>query len=143
MAWPLFLVFYFPLIVSAPPGEELLTPNDAETVFEELLPAQNKSNELGCQLKLNPTEVKRIHSTYHKSQKRLQCIIVEFTRQTKTRPTWKVIIDALKSSSVSSPELAELLERKYCFPLLGNANGYIFHFHCTSNSTFCYSSCSK
>lgn len=25
MAWPLFLVFYFPLIVSAPPGEELLT----------------------------------------------------------------------------------------------------------------------
>ena len=36
-------------------GGEVLTPNDAVKVLEELLPAQNQSYELGLRLNLNIT----------------------------------------------------------------------------------------
>ena len=79
-----------------------LTPDDAVEVMEALLPAQNKSYELG--LKFN------IHSTYSKPRSRLLQVIIEFTKQTEPRPTWKVIIDALGSPAVNLKALANTVE---------------------------------
>ena len=40
--------------------EEALTPNDVVDVFEELLPAQNASYDLGLKLRLSPEKVESI-----------------------------------------------------------------------------------
>ena len=95
----------------------MLTPHDAETVCKELLPVQNKSYELGLELKLPPSDVASImHSAYLKQQERLIRIATEFTEHKEPRPTWRAIVDALRSSSVNNPQLAEEIERKYCVP---------------------------
>ncbi|CAI8030874.1 hypothetical protein GBAR_LOCUS17520, partial [Geodia barretti] len=87
-------------------GGEVLTPNDAVKVLEELLPAQNQSYELGLRLNLKPHEVKSIHATISEPRKRLLEIVLEFLNQVEPRPTWRVIVDALKSPAVNLPQLA-------------------------------------
>ncbi|CAI8021635.1 hypothetical protein GBAR_LOCUS12812, partial [Geodia barretti] len=91
-------------------GGEVLTPNDAVKVLEELLPAQNQSYELGLRLNLKPHDVKSIHATVSEPRKRLLEIVLEFLNQVEPRPTWRVIVDALKSPAVSLPQLAMAVE---------------------------------
>ena len=94
---------------------ETLTPDDAVDVLEELLPAQNKSYELGLKLKLRQHEVDSIHSTYSKPRSRLLHVLIEFTNQTEPRPTWRVIVEALRSPAVNLPALAKSVEAAH-FP---------------------------
>ena len=94
---------------------ETLTPDDAVDVLEELLPAQNKSYELGLKLKLSHHEVESIHSVYSKPQSRLLHILIGFTSQTEPRPTWRVIVEALRSPAVDLPALARRVEAAH-FP---------------------------
>ncbi|CAI8024815.1 hypothetical protein GBAR_LOCUS14380, partial [Geodia barretti] len=96
-------------------GGEVLTPNDAVKVLEELLPAQNESYELGLRLNLKPHDVKSIHATVSVPRKRLLQIVLEFLNQVEPRPTWRVIVDALKSPAVNLPQLAMTLEAAH-FP---------------------------
>ncbi|CAI8043794.1 hypothetical protein GBAR_LOCUS24301, partial [Geodia barretti] len=49
-------------MAEVPAGDETLTPDDAADVLEELLPAQNKSYELGLKLKLPQHVVEAIHA---------------------------------------------------------------------------------
>ena len=93
---------------------ETLTPDDAVDVLEEILPAQNKSYELGLKLKLPQCEVESIHSEYLKPRSRLLHIIIGFTNQTEPRPTWRVIVEALKSPAVDLPALAQKVEAAHC-----------------------------
>ena len=95
---------------------ETLTPDDAVDVLEELLPAQNKSYELGLKLKLRQHEVDSIHSTYSKPRSRLLHVLIEFTNQTEPRPTWRVIVEALRSPAVNLPALARRVEAAH-FPV--------------------------
>ena len=92
-----------------------MTPNDAVQILEELLPAQNQSYELGLKLKLPPHEVERIHSTYTTPEERLLRIIMLFLNQVDPKPTWRVIVDALKSPVVNLPQLAREVETAH-FP---------------------------
>ena len=92
-----------------------LTVDDVLKVFEELLPAQDQSYELGLKLNLPPHEVESIHSTYTEPGKRLLQVIIQFLNQLEPRPTWRVIVDALKSSVVNLPQLGRAIEEKY-FP---------------------------
>ncbi|CAI8032727.1 hypothetical protein GBAR_LOCUS18479 [Geodia barretti] len=96
-------------------GGEVLTPNDAVKVLEELLPAQNESYELGLRLNLKPHDVKSIHATVSEPRKRLLQIVLEFLNQVEPRPTWRVIVDALKSPAVNLPQLAMAVEAAH-FP---------------------------
>ena len=96
-------------------GVGVLTPNDAVQVLEELLPAQYKSYELGLKLKLPPHEVENIHSTYSAPQQRLLRIIMLFLNQVDPQPTWRVIVDALKSPLVNLSQLARAVETAH-FP---------------------------
>ena len=88
--------------------DETLTPDDAGKILEELLPAQNKSYELGLVLKLPPHEVEAIHSQYQNPQDRLLHVIIAFLKQTE--PTWRVIVKALRCHVVNLPDLARRVE---------------------------------
>ena len=100
---------------AATTGDGVLTPNDAVKVVEELLPAQNQSYELGLKLNLPPHEVKSIHATLTEPRKRLLQIVIEFLNQVDPKPTWRVIVDALKSPLVNLPQLARAVETAH-FP---------------------------
>ena len=99
----------------APAEDGTLTPDDAVDVLEELLPAQNKSYELGLKLKLPQHVVEAIHSKELPPDKSLLKVLIKFTHQTEPRPTWRVIIEALKSPAVNLPALARSVEAAH-FP---------------------------
>ena len=94
--------------------DETLTPDDAADVFEELLPAQNKSYELGLKLKLPQHVVEAIHKELP-SDKCLLQILIKFLEQAE-RPTWRVIVDALKNPVVGLTALARRVEAAH-FPV--------------------------
>ena len=100
---------------AAPTGDETLTPNDAVKVLEELLPAQNHSHMLCLKLGLPLHEVEGIQSNYHDSRDRLLKVISQFLKQEQTVPTWRVIVDALRSPVVNLPALAKRVEATH-FP---------------------------
>lgn len=83
-------------------------------VLEKLLPAQDKSFILGLIFKLPHHEVKSIHSTYTEPQDRLLQVLIKFTYQTEPRPTWRVIVEALRSPAVGLQALADKIERDHC-----------------------------
>ena len=84
-------------------------------MLEELLPAQNQSYELGLKLNLKPHEVKSIHTTYSEPQSRLLHVVIEFLNEVDPNPpTWRVIVDALKSHVVNLPHLAKVVEAAHC-----------------------------
>ena len=83
-------------------------------VLEELLPAQNKCYDLGLKLKLPQYLLDSIQLQYSSPQDRLLHIITYFLNQVEPRPTWKVIVDALRSPVVNLPSLSLKLEFKYC-----------------------------
>ena len=94
-------------------GGGQLTPDDALDLVEELLPAKIRSRELGLALKLPPTVISEIHDSFSDPRLRLFHILLEFTSQSQPRPTWRLLIDALRSSEVRLPALAHRLEEIY------------------------------
>lgn len=75
----------------------------------------NESYMLGLKLKLPQHEVEAIHSRYLKPLERLREVIIKFLKQAEPRPTWRVILEALRSPSVNQSALAKEIESEY-FP---------------------------
>ena len=71
---------------------------------------------VGLNLKIPPGVLESITSRYDDDNERLLYVIMEFLRQIDPKPTWRAIIDALKSPLVGMPRLAEEIEAKYCSP---------------------------
>ena len=94
----------------APLGDETLTPDDAVDVMQEQLPAQNQSYMLAVKLNLPLNTVDAIHSMYLEPRDRLLHVLIEFIKQTEPRPTWSVIVDALRDPVVNLSHLAERVE---------------------------------
>ena len=92
-----------------------MTEKDAAAVFEALLPAQTQSYLLGMKLKLEIHEIEAIHIKYLDARDRLLHIIIAFLRRAEPRPTWRVIVNALKSPAVNLTALAERVEAAH-FP---------------------------
>ena len=84
-------------------------------VLEELLPAQNKSYELGLKFKLPQHVVEAIHSKELPPDKYLLKVLIKFLQQAQPRPTWRVIVEALRSPAVNVPTLARRVEASH-FP---------------------------
>ena len=84
-------------------------------VLEELLPAQTQSYVLGLKLGLLFHEVDRLQVQYSDPRDRLLHTLIAFTKQAQPRPTWRVIVDALRSPAVNLPHLAERVEAAH-FP---------------------------
>ena len=96
-------------------GDETLTPDNASRILVEVLEAQNQSIFFGLRLGLSVHVVEAIHSRYQEPKDRLLHVIIEFLRQTEPRPTWRVIVDGLRSPAVNLPCLADKVEAAH-FP---------------------------
>lgn len=99
------------LLTLAANEAEVLTPDNAVDVMEKLLPAQNKTFQLGLKFKLPEHEVESIHSTYSKPPDRLLHLIIGFTK--KGKASWRVIVEALRSPAIGLHELASEIEAAY------------------------------
>ena len=84
--------------------------DEAVDILEEILEAQNVSYVLGLKLKLPQHVVEAIHSTHLRPRERLLHVLIEFTRLAEPRPTWRVIVDALRTPAVNLPRLADKVE---------------------------------
>ena len=84
-------------------------------ILEEILPAQNCSHLLGMKLMIPQHVVDAIHSKEMEPERYLLKIINEFLNQVEPRPTWRVIIDALRSPVVRLNQLANEVEAAH-FP---------------------------
>ena len=100
---------------AAPAGDDTLTPDDAVIVLEELLPAETQSYILGLKLKLPLHIVESICATHSRPRDRLLQVLIAFTQQVEPRPTWRVIVDALRSPTVNLTQLAMKVEAAH-FP---------------------------
>ena len=99
---------------AAPAADETLKSDDVSEILDELVEAQNHSKVLGVKL-LPPHEVEAIHRQYQDPKECLLQILLAFTRQIQPRPTWRVIVEALRSPSVNLPSLAARVEAAH-FP---------------------------
>ena len=90
--------------------DETLKPDGVTEIVDELVEAQNKSFWLGLKLKLPLHEVEAIHKQYSDPQERLLRILIRFTKQVDPKPTWRVIIDALRTPGIGLPALAKRIE---------------------------------
>ena len=104
------MVFRSPRTVTT--EDVTLTERD---IFEELQEAMNKAYELGLMLKLLPHEVDAIRKTHPDPRELLLLVILAFLRRAEPRPTWRVIVDALRSPIVNLTALAERVEAAH-FP---------------------------
>ena len=100
---------------SLSPTGETLTPDDAVNVLDEILEAESKSYIFGLKLRLPLQVVDSIHMTHSEPHNRLLQVLIAFTKQVDPRPTWKAIVDALRSPSVNLPQLAMRVEAAH-FP---------------------------
>ena len=100
---------------AAPTGDELLTPDDAVDVLEEMLEAENYPYVLGLKLKLPQPLVEAICEKYSLPRIRLLHVLIEFTKKADPKPTWRTIIAALRSPAVDLPKLATKVEAAH-FP---------------------------
>ena len=101
--------------LTAPAIDDTLKPDEASDVLDELLPAQNQSYVFGLKLKLPPHDVEAIHCKYLDPKERLLHILLAFTNQVEPRPTWRVIVEALRTPAVNRPALARRVEAAH-FP---------------------------
>ena len=65
---------------------------------------------LGLKLDLPVREVEAIFTKYSDPRDRLLHIIIAFLRQAEPRPTWRVIVGALRNPIVNLPALARRVE---------------------------------
>ena len=100
---------------AAPTRHEPLTPDDAVNVLEEILEAQDHSRFLGLKLNVPAYIVTGIHTHYTDPKERLYYILVEFLQRGDPRPTWRAIVEALRSPAVNLPQLAMRMEAAH-FP---------------------------
>ena len=76
---------------------------------------QNSAHLLGLMLNVKPHDVEAIQNKYQDPRDRLYHIIIAFLRQAEPRPTWRVIVGALRSRTVNLTALAERVEAAH-FP---------------------------
>ena len=93
--------------------DETLDEDAAVHILEEILDAQNESDIFGRILKIPQRTVDGIHYRYSTPRDRLYHVIVEFLKQVEPRPTWRAILDALRSPAINLPRLAEEIERNH------------------------------
>ena len=95
--------------------DETLKPDDAGKILEELLDAQHCAYLLGLAMNVKLRDVEAIQATHQQPKDRLLHIIIAFLRQAEPRPTWKAIVDVLKSPVVGLTALARRVEAAH-FP---------------------------
>ena len=72
--------------------------------------AKIRSRQLGLALKIPRRVVDRIHREFSDPRDQLFHAFIEFINLSELRPTWRVIVDALRTNEVYLPALADKVE---------------------------------
>ena len=91
-----------------------LSVNDLHVVMEELNDARAKWDNIGLQLRVSVGTLDAIKEQYDDPSHCLKETLKTWLKTCPSPPTWKNIVDALRSSTVGEVRLAGDLEQKYC-----------------------------
>ena len=100
--------------IDAPDLNKTLVQDDVPEIVAAILDAQTKSELLGRVLKLPASTVSGIHKQYRDPEDCLFHVVDEFVKQVDPRPTWRVILNALRHPTVRLTGLANEIERSHC-----------------------------
>ena len=100
---------------TAPSGDDILKESDAGNILEELAEAQNHAHLLGLMLKISPWDVEAIQKKHKEPVDKLYDIIRAFLKQAEPPPTWRAIVNALRSKIVNLTALSKRVEAAH-FP---------------------------
>ena len=93
--------------------DEELDEQDVSEIVETLHTVQTESLTLGRLLKIPKAILDSIKQQYTDPSLRLFSVIDEFVKQVKPKPTWGVIVKALKSPLIRQPRLAKRIEASH------------------------------
>ena len=88
-----------------------LSIDDLKVLQEKLFDVSNKWYNIGLQLLLNADTLDNIDGS---TQHCLREMLKKWLRKVNPYPTWKAVVDALKSVVVGEEKLAQQLEDLYC-----------------------------
>lgn len=95
---------------------DYLTAEDLQDVLSELEPVKAQWNNLGLGLRLKRTDLEAIDSDHRNSLARLRAVLEIWLDTVEPRPTWRAIIQVLRSPLMSKTKsLADELERNHCY----------------------------
>ena len=95
-------------------GYEVLSMDNAAIVAEELFRVRQRAYELGLALQLSQDALQTIMTENPKPHDQILRITEEFLKREDPKPTWRAIIEALKTPSVDRPRMAQKIEDKFC-----------------------------
>ena len=95
---------------------KMLSTKDLKTVRKELFDAATKWYDIGLEVGLECSTLDNIKGMYQDNQDCLREMIKCFLKQVNPKPTWKIVVDALKDKAVNYGQLAEAIECTYCKP---------------------------
>ena len=87
-----------------------LTHADVTEVTGRLLEVSTKTDVFGRLLQLPKATIDSIHSQYTDPQRRLFHLLDEFAKQVEPRPTWSLILGALRHPLMKEHSLAQSIE---------------------------------
>ena len=100
-------------------GHDVLRKENAEIIVNELINVRRVVYELGLALNVPQDVMDSIREENPRQLERLIRVIDEFLDQESPSPSWRRIVDALRSPQVQCTRLAAKLERKYCTVIQG------------------------
>ena len=87
-------------------------PDDVDDVLLEVYPAHPKWYGIGLTLRVPVTTLDEIRAQFDDTSQCLQEALKDWFKR-DTTPTWRALVDALRSHGVRELALAERIERKY------------------------------
>ena len=100
-----------------PTRDSTLDESDIYDIYDELYDVRASSMALGLALGVPKPTVEAIHMDYRDRGEQLLHVIAEFLKQKEPRPTWRVIVSALRSPLITARVLAKKIEVKYSIVL--------------------------
>ena len=97
---------------------DILTPDDLATLVKELCEVRAKWYDLGVQLRMTTPDLDAIQTQNQNSPDMLnvclrQMLSVWLTKEVPSPPTWQRVVDALSTSAINEPLIAERLRTAY------------------------------
>ena len=94
-------------------------------LLEETLSSSTKWYKIGLRLDVPVDKLDGIRREFSDQEDCLCEMLKEWLKGAAgTRPTWHVLVEALRSQTVGETQLADQLEMKYCFTLHGESGSW-------------------
>ena len=122
-----------------------LSIDDLKEVQDKLFGVSNKWYDIGLQLLLSANDLDSIEANSNSTQHCLREMLKRWLRRVNPHPTWKAVVDALKSVVVGEETLAQQLEDEYCkqdntrSPSSTQPGGYVVHNKGEESIKLCHS----